>query len=118
MKFAISIFAVTLLLIIGYKTVEWNVGYKEKAMITYTDKGIRASKAFGTEGAISSFSASIPEKTSQDIMQLLKPLMMVIITFMLLGAALFVLLSKRFDEPSKRWAFGTIGTILGFWLKG
>jgi hypothetical protein len=30
---------------------------------------------------------------------------------------LFVILSGGYDPNSKNWAFGTVGTILGFWLK-
>jgi hypothetical protein len=33
-------------------------------------------------------------------------------------ASLFVILSKRYSPSEKHWAFGTIGTLLGFWLKG
>lgn len=39
------------------------------------------------------------------------------ITFILLIATLFVILSKRYDAGDKRWAYTTIGTIVGFWLK-
>jgi hypothetical protein len=36
----------------------------------------------------------------------------------LLAAALFVILTKRYSPQDKHWAYGTIGTIVGFWLKG
>ena len=36
-----------------------------------------------------------------------------------LGApAIFVVLSKRYQAREKHWAFTTLGTILGFWLRG
>lgn len=38
-------------------------------------------------------------------------------TFAVLTACLFVILSGGYDPNSKNWAFGTVGTILGFWLK-
>jgi hypothetical protein len=39
-----------------------------------------------------------------------------IVSAIVLLAALFVILSKRYQEESEKWAFGAIGTILGFWL--
>ena len=41
----------------------------------------------------------------------------IVISIALLGAALFIILSERYDSNSKHWAFATVGTILGFWLK-
>ena len=36
-----------------------------------------------------------------------------------LGApAIFVVLSKRYQPREKHWAYSTLGTILGFWLRG
>ncbi len=34
----------------------------------------------------------------------------------LLGASLFVILSKRYTPTDRHWAYATVGTILGFWL--
>ncbi len=39
-----------------------------------------------------------------------------IITVALMAASLFVILAKRYSPDDKRWAYATIGTILGFWL--
>jgi hypothetical protein len=39
-------------------------------------------------------------------------------TLILLLASLFVILSGQYDPNSQYWAFATVGTILGFWLKG
>jgi len=38
-------------------------------------------------------------------------------TLAVLAACLFVILWGGYDPNSKNWAFGTVGTILGFWLK-
>jgi hypothetical protein len=35
----------------------------------------------------------------------------------LLGVSLYIILSYRYDEAAKRWAFGISGTLLGLWLK-
>lgn len=41
----------------------------------------------------------------------------IIVTFVILAACLFVILSKRFAQTDRHWAYGTIGTLIGFWLK-
>jgi hypothetical protein len=33
------------------------------------------------------------------------------------AASLYVILSKRYDQDSLKWAYGTIGTVVGYWLK-
>jgi hypothetical protein len=33
-------------------------------------------------------------------------------------AALYIILSRRYAPQDKHWAYGTIGTVLGFWLRG
>jgi isoprenylcysteine carboxyl methyltransferase (ICMT) family protein YpbQ len=39
------------------------------------------------------------------------------VTAILLIATLLVILSKRYAADDKHWAYATIGTIVGFWLK-
>jgi hypothetical protein len=41
-----------------------------------------------------------------------------IVTLLVLFASLAVILSGQYDANSKHWAFGTVGTILGYWFKG
>ncbi len=33
-------------------------------------------------------------------------------------AALFVILTRRYELKDKNWAYGTAGTVIGFWLNG
>jgi hypothetical protein len=40
------------------------------------------------------------------------------VTILLLGTCLFVVLSAHYRADTEKWAFGVIGTILGFWLPG
>lgn len=40
-----------------------------------------------------------------------------VITSIVLTAALFVILSKLYDDSAQKWAFGTVGLIVGAWLK-
>jgi hypothetical protein len=44
--------------------------------------------------------------------------MQIVVSLVLLAAALFIILSGGYDANSKQWAFVTVGTILGFWLRG
>jgi hypothetical protein len=39
------------------------------------------------------------------------------ITLLILGSALFIILSKGYADAEQKWAFGAVGTILGYWLK-
>lgn len=39
-----------------------------------------------------------------------------VLSAVLVLAALFIVLSKRYPEASEKWAFATIGTIIGYWL--
>jgi len=43
--------------------------------------------------------------------------MQIAVSLCLLGAALYAILSLRYDVNTKHWAFATAGTILGFWLR-
>jgi hypothetical protein len=45
-------------------------------------------------------------------------LMQVLVTLVVLIACLFVILSKGYDPNSQHWAYGTVGTLVGFWLRG
>jgi hypothetical protein len=47
----------------------------------------------------------------------LRATMQIAVSLCLLGAALFAILSDRYDANTKHWAFATAGTILGFWLR-
>ena len=40
-----------------------------------------------------------------------------VITGVLLVAALFVILIKKYPAQDKHWACGALGTVVGFWLK-
>jgi uncharacterized membrane protein YhaH (DUF805 family) len=43
----------------------------------------------------------------------------VVITLIILLSALYVILVKKApDDGTKNWAFGALGSIVGFWLKG
>jgi hypothetical protein len=43
--------------------------------------------------------------------------MQIFISVVFMASALFVVLSRRFDADGKHWAFATLGTVIGFWLR-
>jgi hypothetical protein len=45
-----------------------------------------------------------------------KPAVAAIFSAIVLVASLFVILSKRYKGESSKWAYGAIGTILGYWF--
>lgn len=36
------------------------------------------------------------------------------VILLVLGAALFVILSKKYDDADRKWAYGAVGAILGY----
>ena len=42
--------------------------------------------------------------------------MQVIVSLVVLGAALYVILSKKYPDDVQKWAFGVVGMIVGYWL--
>ena len=43
--------------------------------------------------------------------------MQVIVSLVLFGGALYVILSKSYQPKDKKWAYSTLGMVIGFWLK-
>lgn len=42
--------------------------------------------------------------------------MSVIISLIILCASLWIILSKKYTNDSRNWAFGIVGTIVGHWI--
>ena len=42
----------------------------------------------------------------------------VLVSVVIFGAALYVILSKQYQAADTNWAYGVVGTVIGFWLKG
>jgi len=43
-------------------------------------------------------------------------IMSCIVTTIMLGAALYIILSQSFTEADVKWAYGMVGIIIGHWL--
>jgi hypothetical protein len=39
------------------------------------------------------------------------------VTLVMLGASLYIIVSKGYDEPSSKWAFSMVGLVVGYWLR-
>lgn len=44
-------------------------------------------------------------------------LMQVFLSIVLMSASLYIILSKQYDASDKHWAYGTLGTLVGYWLR-
>lgn len=43
--------------------------------------------------------------------------MMVLISLVVLASSLYTIMSGTYPDATQKWAYGSVGTILGFWLK-
>jgi len=43
--------------------------------------------------------------------------MTVVVTLAIGAAALYIVLSDHYGQDSVKWAFGSLGTVVGYWLK-
>ncbi len=47
----------------------------------------------------------------------IRTIMMIVVSVLVLGSSLFIILSGHYDNENQKWAFGAVGTIVGFWLR-
>ncbi len=47
-----------------------------------------------------------------------KDVMRAVVSLSILGSSLFIILRKKYDANDKKWAYGSVGAILGYWLGG
>jgi hypothetical protein len=45
-------------------------------------------------------------------------IMQIVLSLTVIGAGLYMILSGRYDASNQHWAYGIVGTVVGFWLKG
>jgi hypothetical protein len=69
-------------------------------------------------------SVLLPGETAEGRLFLKKPLWTpklvigAVVTCPILCCALYVIVSHGYQEADKKWAYGAVGTLLGFWLGG
>jgi hypothetical protein len=44
--------------------------------------------------------------------------MQIVVSLALLGVGLYVILIKQYPPADNNWAYGAVGTVIGYWLKG
>ena len=59
----------------------------------------------------SAYAKAIERQTSSKGIQ-------IFLTGILITAAFFIIVSKRYGLNDKRWAYGTVAMIVGYWLRG
>lgn len=83
-------------------------------------KAASASKVSGwteyTSGGKSGATASPSRPSFVRQIPLERRLMPVFVTVIMLGASVYVILSKRYPDETSKWAYGCAGTCIGFWL--
>jgi hypothetical protein len=61
---------------------------------------------------------SFPEPPRRRLKTSHQSVMQIVISLVILAAALYVLLSREaYPDSQQKWAIGAMGTIMGFWLK-
>ncbi len=43
-------------------------------------------------------------------------IMRVVVSLVVLAAALYVILSQNYESDTQKWAFGAVGMVIGYWL--
>jgi hypothetical protein len=77
----------------------------------------RSTRAYNSESSIAPGDEEILLPIPVDPLTVAQFWVRVAMSFCLLGAALYIILSKRFQPKDKHWAYGLIGILLGYWLK-
>jgi hypothetical protein len=54
----------------------------------------------------------------RDCMPNLRSVMQIIVSFTLMAAAIYVMIGQGHDIDSQKWASGTLGAIMTYWLTG
>ena len=55
--------------------------------------------------------------TGNEIPVVTREFMQVIISITMLLVSLYVILSLKYGPKDKHWAYGVVGTLIGYWLK-
>ena len=63
-------------------------------------------------------SGSLPPFVRADspLLLVFSPLVPVLVTLLVLPTGLYAIGSKKYQDSQKKWAYGAVGTILGYWL--
>ena len=60
----------------------------------------------------------VEESGSKRLNRRLATATQVIVSFAILGAVFYVIVCKQYASNDTKWAYGIVGTVIGYWLKG
>jgi len=69
------------------------------------------------EAAISRGDITVSTKRTRRVSDSTRTGMQIAVSVLCLLTALYIILSQRYDAKEQHWAYGVVGTILGFWLR-
>lgn len=85
--------------------------------VVVTGVALVAYRLLGKRGKEVMLGAAPPATLASGRSINIKGLMMVLISILVLCSSLFIIISGNYDEGSQKWAFGAVGSIMGFWLR-
>ncbi|MCH8942968.1 MAG: hypothetical protein IIA48_11095 [Bacteroidetes bacterium] len=68
-------------------------------------------------GLLIPFAGTVKRKDETNIEVNVRITMMVLVSFIVLASSVYTILTGTYSDGTQNWAYGSIGTILGFWLK-
>ena len=84
--------------------------YRDYASLTKEEKAqLEREESEKARSAVGGRVASLAEKLNE--------LMPALISLIVLASSLYIILSVSYGEAEKKWAYGSGGTILGYWLR-
>lgn len=69
------------------------------------------------DGMIKLMSATYSLTTTQKLLPIVKLSMAVLISLVVIALSVYIILCGDCGEDEKHFAYGSIGTVLGYWLK-
>jgi hypothetical protein len=85
--------------------------------VAVTVTALVAYRLLGKRGKEVPVSGAPPEVAAAPIMINVKSIMMILVSILVLGSSLYIILSGNYDSENQKWAFGAVGSIMGFWLR-
>jgi hypothetical protein len=50
--------------------------------------------------------------------KVIRLLLCILVSLAVIAASLYVVLSARYDDATRKWAFGALGAQVGYWMRG
>lgn len=104
----VILFAVSVLFAISFGRLS-RLLWEEVEPTTGTSNLARAHRVLASPSARKKTSGEPPARSVRTVMQ-------VLVSLILLAGGLYTILSGSYDTEHDKWAYGAIGTVIGFWL--